>query len=124
MKLHTNLSHYTDVTAALRRAKDAGHVDQGVYFEVLEYAGSRSHPGAFEVKLGWYGEKVKGDGRRWTNTGNRGAGTGNYAATWDEWGWFIAELFRADPGAAFGHYKTEAMFHEMTKNKFKESVTT
>lgn len=118
MKLHTKLDS-NEVIAALHRAKASGNVDRLVDFEVLEARGSRSRANGFEIRLAWYGDKVKGDGRRWTNTGTSGADTnGFYAATYDEWGWFIHELFEADYDLIFGHYKSREEFDTMTRYKF------
>ncbi len=120
MRLHTNTLKENDIYVALNNAKDAGKIDRLVQFETLEDKGSRTRERAFEVQLGWYGEKVKGDGRRWKNTGNNGADSdGCYAATYDEWGWFIAELYRLDSALVFGHYKDRATFNTMTKNAYR-----
>jgi hypothetical protein len=120
MRLHSDKIGYTDVKAALLNAQNAGKVSREVMFETFEPKGSRSRKNAWEIQLGWYGEKVTGDGRRWKNTGNRGAdsaynGNGCYAATYDEWGWFIAELYRMDSELIFGHYKTREVFDSMTR---------
>jgi hypothetical protein len=124
MRLHSNILRYSHIHSALEAAKAAGKVDRSVQFETLDDKGSRTRDHAFEVQLGWYGNKVAGDGRRWKNSGNRGAnsydnGTGVYAATYDEWGWFIAELYRIDPNLVFGHYKDRATFLTMTKHAYK-----
>lgn len=119
MRLHSNILTESEVRDALDRAKLRGNVDSRIDFSILDSRGSRSHKGAYEVKLEWNGEKVKGDGRRWTNTGSRGADThGNYAATYDEWGWFIAELFYKDEHATFGHYAGMDGFDAATRNKY------
>lgn len=123
MRLHSNTLRYADIYGALKAAKDAGKVDGLVQFETFEDKGSRSRSRAYEIQLGWYGDKQPGDGRRWKNTGNRGAdseynGGGCYAATYDEWGWFIAELYKMDPELIFGHYKTRDTFNSMTKNAY------
>lgn len=118
MKMHTSLNS-NEVIDALHRAKASGNVDRLVDFEVLEEKGSRSRTRGFEIRLAWYGEKVKGDGRRWTNTGHSGSDVGGfYAASYDEWGWFIDALFDADPDMIFGHYKNRETFDSMTKHKF------
>jgi hypothetical protein len=123
MKLHSDIHTVDTINDALSRAKDSGKVDRLVQFEIFDEKGSRTRKNAFEIKLGWYGEKVKGDGRRWTNTGTRGSdslsnGQGNYAATYDEWGWFIAELFDKDADAVFGNYKGRDDFDSQTRWKF------
>ena len=119
MRFHSDTMTVRDIEEALRIAKTKGNVDQFVQFEVFDVKGSRTRKNGYEIKLGWYGEKVKGDGRRWTNTGKSGADTGgNYAATYDEWGWFIAELFDKDVDAVFGTYKGQTGFDADTRYKF------
>lgn len=113
MKLHTNKLSRSDVREALELSKKAGLVDAAVGFEMLDEKGSRSHSHAFEVQLGWYGDKVRGDGRRWKNSGKDGRGE-VYAATRDEWGEFIAYVMYRDPEAVFGPYKSETQFQEAT----------
>lgn len=114
MRLHTNILGYSDVYNQLTRSKHAGQVDSFVSFEILEQRGSRTHSHAFEVQLSWDGDKIKGDGRRFKNTGKSGADS-VYAASYDEWGWFIARLFEMDPTAKFGHYSGADNFHGHTK---------
>lgn len=118
MRLHTSNLTPADVTQALRDMKASGKIDRDVDFETFEHRGSRSRTSAYELQLGWYGEKVPGDGRRYKNAGKSGADN-VYAATYDEWGWFISRLFQMDPDASFGHYKTEAGFHEYTKGEYR-----
>lgn len=120
MKLHSNILTENDVRDALSRAKQRGNVDPLVEFNLLDPRGSRSRKNGFEIRLEWLGNKVKGDGRRWTNTGNAGSGTGGmYAATYDEWGWFIAELFDKDEHAIFGHYTGMDGFNTATRYKYE-----
>lgn len=117
--MHSDTLTSNDIIEALHRAKATGNVDRQVDFEVLDGRGSRTRKNGYEIRLAWYGEKVKGDGRRWTNSGTSGSDTGGfYAATYDEWGWFIDELFNADPDMVFGHYKDRETFDSMTRNKF------
>lgn len=73
--------------------------------------GSRKRANAFEVRLEWLGPKVKGDGRRKTNSGNYGAAV---AATYDEWGEWIARLYVIDPTAIIGPYNNVDDFHLKT----------
>lgn len=116
MKLHTNSLTAGDIRGSLTVAKVAGQVSRSVTFNKLEEHGSRSHARAFEVQLGTE-TKYKGDGRRRQNSGTNGAQY-TYAATWDEWGWFIAEIFEIDPRAKFGPYNGVKDFNEQTKYKF------
>ena len=117
--MHSDILTETDIREALAKVSRSGKVDPLVDFEVLEGRGSRTRKAGYEIRLAWYGEKVKGDGRRWSNTGNYGADTGGfYAAKYDEWGWFIDELFNRDPQMVFGHYKDRATFDNMTRYAF------
>jgi hypothetical protein len=81
--------------------------------EIL-HNGSRSRAQGFTVHLEYLGEKVKGSGRRYTNTGHRGADGAGIAATWDEWGIWIDRLFAIDPDAIIGHYQGYGHFVEQT----------
>jgi hypothetical protein len=134
MRLHTNLD-YIDIAHALKSAKRAGQVAQDVTFQDgLVPHGSRTHLRAYEIQLGTFEKDSLPAGytdqnghklnvRRFKNTGDSGASSGWYspsvwAATWDEWGWFIAYVFAADPDARFGHYASYADFMTKTKNAF------
>lgn len=121
MRLHTDMLAEKDVRAALAEAKDAGQVARHVFFEKLDAHGSRTHRRAFEIKLG--AEKDAAH-NRYTNSGKGGADTvvGHYAATYDEWGWFIARLFGRDPAAKFGGYRGRGDFHLQTRGAFRETV--
>jgi hypothetical protein len=123
MRLHSNTLTVRDIETALQQCKHDGTVDGFVQFETFDVRKSQSRNSGFEIQLGWYGTKQPGDGRRWKNTGNRGANSegnayGVYAATYDEWGYFIAELFRLDSDLTFGHYKSLEVFNSMTKNQY------
>jgi hypothetical protein len=41
-----------------------------------------------------------------------------YAATYSEWGWFLAEVFRDDPQAICGPYKGLSDFNRKTRDQF------
>lgn len=113
MRLHSDILNRGTIIDALQAAKAKGHVTHGVQFYILDGHKSRSRSGAYEIQLGT-AHKVKGDGRGWKNSGTNGAGD-TYAATRDEWGWFIDELFEVDPNAVFGQYKGRDDFHAQTR---------
>lgn len=112
MRLHTKLST-GDMFNIKDKVVSEGLIPSYIHYDALTLHGSRSRDHAFEVKLG-SDIKIKGDGRRWTNSGTYGKG-GNYAATYDEWGWLIAEIFEQDPEAIFGNYDGRDDFHRQTK---------
>lgn len=84
MMIHTNVLTRDEITAAARRA--------GVGFERLEQRGSRRRARKFDVILEGSGQT----GGAWGNSGTYGAAQ-YAAATWDEWGIFLAALFTVDP---------------------------
>ena len=117
MRLHTNTHTITSIEDALRRAQAKGKVANSVELFVLTPHRSNSRKQAFELRLGT-AVKVKGDKRTFLNSGVRGADTSMYAATYDEWGWFLAELFSADPDACCDRYTSENNFHEVTRHAY------
>lgn len=77
--------------------------------------GSRSRKGALEVKL-------TGTSTRRPNSGTGVRDSDDYAATWDEWGMFLAYLFEIDPEATCDYYTDEGDFIWKTNWRF-ESLT-
>ena len=120
MKLHSDLLTSTLVHAALRTTQASGHVAGSVYFHIFAEKGSRSRSNAFEIQLGCW-DKVKGDNRGWKNSGGEGA-SDVYAATYAEWGYFIAALVTLDPDLIFGPYKGADDFHAQTGYMFAATV--
>jgi hypothetical protein len=124
MKLHTKLD-IGEVYNSLIVTKARDLMTDDIYFYQFIEQPSRTHPHGYLIQLGTYDQRSgPTNSRRYKNTGKRGShaerNTGEplWAATYEEWGWFIADLFERDPGARFGHYTSAAKFHEMTKNKF------
>ena len=102
MRIHSNTLTSLDIY----RATDG--LD-GVYADVTT-VGSRSHAGAFEVRLTGTSTRRTMDGR-------------DQAATWDQWGAFIAGIFEADPVAVLGSvksptYRDSSHFHAVTRYRF------
>lgn len=120
MRLHTDTLTYSDITDALQAEKDAGRIARTVTFKMLSEHKSQSHTRAFEVQLeSW--AAIPGDGRRRGNSGSYGAMSDEdgYAATYDEWGWLMAALYRSDPEAVWGsvkhpQYASATDFHAKT----------
>ena len=110
MRLHSNTLTTTDIYEALATARRKGLVTGGISFLMLEEKTSRSRANGFEIRLG--STFPDGIHKRRTMNGE------NYAATYEEWGWFIVELFELDNELTFGHYKTLQGFHEYTRYAF------
>lgn len=111
MRIHTDTITHLDIYDAARAAGSA------VDFTAEEHA-SRTHARAYEVKL-------TGSSPRRPNTGRRGAdwGTDEHAATWDEWGLFLAHLYDVDPDARAGGakipvYRNASDFYVKTGDRF------
>ena len=100
MRIHTDLP-MNDIRALVNTMED-------VYFTRLEQSGSRSRSHKFDVIL--------------TGTSNRPQNFGgeDKAATWDEWGQFIARVFDADPNAIVGQYRSLGHFEWSTEDRFKD----
>src|SRR5690606_21142873 len=86
----------------------------GVYVTATGH-GSRSHARAFEVRL-------EGNGGH-RNSGAYGAQTDEQAATWDEWGIFLARLYAIDPEMVCGTikrpiYRNAEHYHWTTGKRF------
>lgn len=126
MRIHFTENHEHPATiayAALTECQSAGTVAGHVGFKTLTV--HRGGPGfayALEIRLE---AAVRDRGRRAGNSGSYGAMQAEYdgyAATYDEWGFFLAALYRMDEGARcapnFKHdtadYYDAADFHEKT----------
>lgn len=126
MRLYTNNLTKQGVLNCITKA---GLTAEGVTvdwdsFETFE----AKHPykQSIEVRLrGEPGKDRHGQRRRRPNPGT-GWSSGTRAhdelmgATWDEWGYFIAEIFNADPEAKFPDYKSPQDF--LTKTDYKYGI--
>lgn len=126
MKLHTKLDIQA-VYDSLTVTKARGLMSDDIHFHQFDEQPSKSHPHGFIIQLGTF-DQASGptNSRHYKNTGTRGASSDEqvWAASYDEWGWFIADIFDRDPNASFGHYKTRALFNEITKGKYRLSELT
>lgn len=120
MRIHTNKSANARniIGASLGHAKYAGHVSSDVGFVVYEPHRSKTHGVAIEVQLGT-DDKTSGPtkSRHFKNSGKHGADR-LYAATYDEWGWFLSYLFDLDFEAVAGPYKGRDDFHKKTNDAY------
>jgi hypothetical protein len=110
MRIHGN--DITDATLA-HAAASHGMTSVTVLFEPH---GSRSRARAYEVQL-------RGTSPRRPNSGGYGpldTDSGLHAATWDEWGMFLAAVFAADPSVTIPRLYDDAVhFHWATANRFR-----
>lgn len=106
MKLHTDRINAGEVFDAAREA--------GVTIHGFAQVGSRTHARGFIVYL-------EGSSTRQSN------GRDHKAATWDEWGVFMAALYRLDYSARWGTntkwgYRDAADFHWQTSERFRHGI--
>lgn len=103
MKIHTDVLTNRDLIDASLIAR--------VEFDKWRDRGSRIRDHAFEVTL--FGESR----RRPNNRGRFDAD--QYAATWDQWGVFLAVLFDRDPHMFTPYYADADHFHRATGERFR-----
>lgn len=119
MRIHTSIAEATDIFVALGSQINLGRIASHVSFKILERHGSRSHHHGWEIQLEAF---ERDNGRRAGNSGSYGAlrpEHDGYAATFDEWGWLIAALYKLDADMVVGTpkypvYRDAAHFHEQT----------
>ena len=99
MKIHTDTLTGMDVDLAAR----------DVFVDYMP-VGSQSRDHGFNVTL----STDHGTRRR----NSQAEATGEYAATWDEWGIFIGRLFVTDPNAIVGQYNGANDYHWQTGHRF------
>lgn len=115
MRIHSDTLTFGDLTDALRVTKLSV---EGVWLYNSSDHGSRKRAHAFEVALrAEPGRDRNGKARRAPNSGSYGADYGR-AATYDEWGYWLAELFRRDPNAVMTYYNGADDFHAKTKHAY------
>lgn len=98
MKIHSNVLTREDIIHA---ARNIAHCD----ITDLSERGSRSHKNRWDIKL-------SGDSLYNQNFGD------SKAATWDQWGIFLAYLFRLDPTVKTDMYSDVNNFHWITGERF------
>lgn len=105
MRIHTTADRL-DVATAARKA--------GIYLEKFNTHGSRSHRHAFEVI-------ASGESPHRINSGKFGH---EYAASWDQWGIFLAAIYAVDPTAKSWAYTDADDFHAKTGHRFDPDRST
>ncbi len=113
MKVYSDTLTKTDLVDALDGAKHARLLGPAVFLTQLDKKPAKKRAHLFVVQLAAVA-KLPGEKRRRTNTGTSGAGDA-WTASWDEWGYFMAEVFARDESAVFGPYEGVDNFREMTK---------
>jgi hypothetical protein len=110
MQVHSDTLTHGDILDALRVT---GLAARGVYIDT-ERAMQERRSRKRARRIDFYLVATDAHGRRWANSGTRGAGT-DKAATWLEWGALIAELYHRDPDALISYHGTLDGFLEGTR---------
>jgi hypothetical protein len=96
---------------------------RGVDLDGASVHGSRKRPHAFEVSLVvWDGGKGTSHPRR--RNFSSSIGKEGYAATYDEWGYWLAALYELDPMMIAGPYKSRSDFHAQTQCAYDTTSAT
>lgn len=106
MRLHSDTLFESDIREALRAEIETGRIADHVTFKLLRAGRSTVTNRAFDVQLE-AGQRDRG--RRAGNSGSYGAMRpehDGYAATYDEWGWFLAALYKLDATMIVGTPKS------------------
>jgi len=113
MRIHSDIITWDDLHDA--RLAAISHGEGHVWLDGSKH-GSRKRDHAFEVGLEGDGTTNKRRRNPGTSTSNRDLG---YAATHDQWGWFLAYLFALDPNMTSVYYDGAEDFHAKTKEAFR-----
>lgn len=97
MKIYSDKITEDDVKFAFRRARMHNYAD--IWIEDISTWTPRKQANGVEFHA------VSSNGRRAVNRG-----TGGRAASWEDWGFVIAWLYRLDPEARIGMYTSKADF--------------
>lgn len=119
MRIHTRLTR-DEMEAALERGKAKGNIAQGTRLEMTEHR-SYTHDRAFDVKMVSTEPSSPYAKRRTVNAyGVQYGQRGEYSGTWQEHGFFFAEMYDADPSATvYGMYADSVHFHDHTISLFE-----
>lgn len=113
MRIHSDILTINDLNLA--RVIAIAHGEGYVWLHGTRH-GSRKRDHAFEVGLEGDGTTNKRCRNPGTSTSNRDLG---YAATHDQWGWFLAYLFTLDPNMTSVYYDGAVDFHTKTEGAFR-----
>lgn len=120
MKVYSDTLTDADLDAATTAASSHNPAPSGDYqfTGIVGFETCRKMTRPQIRKRGWDVRLYRIGSTRHFNTGQWGAGDDG-AASYDDYGWFIAELFARDPQARIAEYDGAANFHTVTNDAFK-----
>ncbi len=120
MRIHGDKINSDDIRAAAQHA--ARMSGAAVYVVRSTVHGSRQRAGALDVIIASDGTLSRR--RRNAGASRDRSALDDYAATWGQWGHFLAYLFTVDPSAtAPTAYADAADFHARTRGEFADPIT-
>jgi hypothetical protein len=122
MKIYSSTVTIDDVRNALTRGRERGIINPATYFAHLRPFAPRRGGRGFDVYL--LCADYDGRGRRKPAGYSRGVAEGDYAATYDEWGHFIAALYELDEWAQIGTYQHRQHFNRVTGDSYDPRMFT
>jgi hypothetical protein len=108
MRIHSDTLTADDIEKAALQVADVSPIIEGP-------KRSRKRAQAFEVAL-------RGHGKRHVRPPANGDVSMGYAATWHDWGWFLALVYDADPNAWIPYYGSVETFDAATKCQFADVI--
>jgi len=117
MIMHTDTITLADIGEATRYATREGGQPRGEHVIATRWTerGSRKRARAFDVILSGNNSRRQNGGTRYADHGR----DAEFAATYDEWGHFLAFLFAIDPRMVTPYYNGADDFHTKTANEYK-----
>jgi hypothetical protein len=116
MKIHSDALAPADILEILKDLQESGDIDKNVFPVVFGFSKSRSHRYAVEIQLGTHVRTT--EPKRGYKTKDSHTGENIYAATYEEWGLFLADIFNRDYSAKCGIYKNQDDFQVKTNYRF------
>ena len=118
MKIHSSVLTERDLYAAVATCP-------GAWLDRADQKGSRSRARAYDVALESDGtpdangkprRRCRNQGKAWSQRDGQHPG---FAASYDDWGYFLAHLFAVDAEAIAGPYKSAEDFHAQTADAYR-----
>lgn len=114
--------HTTKISTAGGLRKILQDTTTGAWLDRCNPRGSRSHAFSFDIALESDGSPdqhgTARKHRRNVGTAERKDWGAGFAASWADWGHFLAALFELDPSAKAGPYTGREDFHVQTRGEF------
>jgi hypothetical protein len=125
MKIHSDVLTSAAIHAAMREvgynriADGLESLTPGTMVDRCDAAGSRQREHGFIVSLSHDGTRSRHRRNPGTSQ-DRSVMYDEFAAPYDDWGWWLARLYELDPDMIAGQYENAAHFHRVTRARYSE----